>query len=291
MKNTGSTVLAMLRLMRPKQWVKNILVLFPLLFSLQLLDVPSILLALLACASFCLASSSVYAFNDIADRKKDRNHPKKCNRPVASGAVSVAAAAILGAILLVCAFVLAFFVSLPFMAVLLAYIVLNGAYSLGLKHVPIIDVLCVAAGFVLRVVAGAVAIDCFVSPWIVLCTFMLTLFLAIQKRAGEIDESDGLQRQSRKSLKFYTTSLLGDFSLIAAGLTIISYSLYTFTVGETVYMMLTIPFVVFGLFRYLMLAKAKAGVEAPDEMLFADKPLLIDVALWIVACALILYLT
>jgi len=281
---------AICSLMRFKQWVKNALVLFPLLFSGQLLDIHSVEYALLACLSFCLASSCVYAFNDIADREKDRNHPKKCNRPIASGRLSISAAAVLAAVLFIAAVGLALVVGLSFLWVLLVYVILNGAYSVGLKNIPIIDILFVAIGFVLRVIAGAVAIVCYVSPWIILCTFMLTLFLAIQKRSGELDESDGIQRQSRKSLTFYTTDLLNDFSLITAGLTIISYSFYTFTAFQTEYMMFTIPFVVFGVFRYLMLAKAKAGVEAPDEMLFKDKPLLIDVVLWVLACALILYL-
>ena len=280
---------ALLRLLRPKQWLKNGFVLLPLLFSGFLLKLDLVEYALLATLVFCLLSGCVYIFNDIVDRESDRKHLAKRDRPIASGEVSIASAARLLAILLVIAFVCSFFVGLLFIVVAVSYFALNIAYSLALKHIPAVDILCVSMGFVLRVVGGAIAISCFISPWILFCTFSLSLFLAIQKRYGEIDESEGLERGSRKVLGFYTRELLNELGSIAASLTIVAYSLYTFNATQTEWMMITIPFVVFGLFRYLIIAKTIGGVESPEKILLQDKAILVDVALWIAVCAVLLY--
>lgn len=289
-------------LLRVRQWTKNAFLLLPLLFSGSLLDGGAVVRNLAGFASFCLIASCVYVFNDLKDVDSDRRHPVKRNRPIASGAVSKQSAIVVAVICAAVGFALAFTLGVPFMVVALLYVANNVLYSLVVKRVVVLDVMSIAVGFVLRVFAGAFATDCVLSSWIILCMFMLALFLAIEKRRAEIrtvgsgaddaggGEGEGAPAATRAVLKSYSPDSLKSMSLIAVALTILSYSLYTFSAGISEYMMVTIPFVVYGTFRYLLLAENTDMTEAPDKVLLTDKPILVDVLVWAVACAVLLYI-
>ncbi|MDR0347144.1 MAG: decaprenyl-phosphate phosphoribosyltransferase [Coriobacteriales bacterium] len=324
-----------LRLLRPKQWAKNAFVFCPLIFAKGLFDLPLLSRALLAVLVFCLVSSAIYILNDSIDVEEDRRHPTKRLRPLASREISLAFAGILAAILLIVGICLSLLLALPFTAVTACYLALNIAYSLLLKRVPILDIMCISVGFVLRVLAGVFAIGCELSPWILMCTFFLALFIAMQKRHGELisaqrledaakeqvngekngtspepnaSRSDEMLRaegtaptgteprrpgalSSRSVLRHYRQGLFTEMIPVSVALAVTSYSFYTISSASSSYMMITILFVIYGIFRYQMLAKALGGVEAPENALFSDKPLLINVLLWLCACGLILYLT
>jgi decaprenyl-phosphate phosphoribosyltransferase len=275
--------LAVLRLLRPKQWIKNLFVLAPLIFSGLFTRESSTLLALFATLLFCVAASMVYVFNDLADRHIDALHPvKRFTRPLASGAVSVGAArallAMLGALLL-----LGSYVSIPLVGVLLAYILLNVLYSSWLKRVPVVDIFCVAAGFVLRVYAGAVVIDVPLSSWMLITTLSIALYLAAIKRRDELEvQGDG----ARAVLGQYTIPLLERFSLMASVCAMVFYSMFVVTTRPV--LAFTIPFVLFGIFRYWFLVDRHGRGESPTDALWSDRPLAVTVLLWGVLCAFLL---
>jgi len=275
--------MAMIRLLRPKQWIKNLFVLAPLIFSGLFTRQLSMLLALFGTFMFCVASSIVYVFNDLSDRHIDALHPvKRLTRPLASGAVSVSAArvllALLGTVLL-----LGSLVSPMLVGVLLVYVLLNVLYSVWLKRMPVVDIFCVAAGFVLRVYAGAVVIDVPLSSWMLITTLSIALYLAAIKRRDELEvQGDG----ARAVLGQYTIPLLERFALMASVCAMVFYSMFVVTTRPV--LAFTIPFVLFGIFRYWFLVDRHGRGESPTDALWSDRPLAITVVLWGILCAYLL---
>jgi 4-hydroxybenzoate polyprenyltransferase len=236
----------------------------------------------------------VYILNDICDIASDRAHPKKCFRPLASGAVKVPLAVTLLVILLTVSLVGAAFINLNFLIICIVYFVIMLLYSVWLKHIPIIDVMIIAIGFVIRAIAGGLAINVVVSPWLIICTSFLALFLVLGKRKGEIDRTNkpGIDNGNRrKVLDFYTSPMLKTMSGSVDGATILSYCLYCMSFTNT-WMLITIPYVIYGLFRYEYLAYCGTeDMETVENLLLRDKPLIIDLLLWAATCAAILYLS
>jgi len=279
--------------MRPRHWVKNVFVFAALVFAHELVDGRSALLALAAFAVFCLLSSSVYLLNDVADREADRLHPTKRERPVASGELSPRAAAAASLCLAAVALGAAFAISVPFAAVAVTYLLTNLAYSLALKRVVILDVMIVAAGFLLRAWAGSVVIGVAMSHWLVLCTGLIALFLGFVKRRQELL---GLEQAAgqRPILREYSLPFLDQMIAVVTASTVLAYTLYAFSseVAEklgTRWMGLTIPFVLFGIFRYLYLVHQRGAGENPTVLLLTDRPLVATVLLWGAAALLALY--
>jgi 4-hydroxybenzoate polyprenyltransferase len=284
---------ALLKTMRPRQWPKNIFIFAALVFDKQLLNVEAFLRTLAGFVLFCLISSSVYIFNDLADVEADRQHPEKKNRPIAAGKLPVGVAWVAGVVLVIVSLSLAFLLAPSFAAVLFVYFLLNVAYSKWLKHVPIIDVFVIAAGFVLRVHAGVtlIQVERF-SPWLYVVMTLLSLFLGFGKRRAELALLAQGAGSHRKVLDGYTLPLLDQYIMIVSGTTIVAYSLYTFSapnVPKNDSMMLTIPFVVYTIFRYLYLIEVKHAGGAPEEILLSDRPFQIAMILWAVAVVAIFY--
>lgn len=277
-----------LRLLRPHQWVKNGFVFVGLIFSRGWEQPALVAQVVLAALAFSLAASCIYVFNDLADRERDRQHPTKRHRPIASGAVQVPQAVVLGALCLVAGLALAWQVSWGVLAVVAIYLFINGAYSLGLKHVAVLDVFIIAAGFMLRILAGTLGVGIAPSAWLLLCGLMLTLFLGFAKRRAELDALAGKAGSHRKVLNDYDPAMLDQFITISAGAAIVSYSLYT-VAPETValhgsrYLIYTVPFVVYGIFRYLFLLHRRGGGGDPAAELLRDKHLLVAFLGWLVA--------
>lgn len=285
---------AVLSTMRPRQWTKNLFLFAGLVFSLQAFEPAPLLKVIAGFVVFCLLSGSIYIVNDIADIDKDRRHPKKSKRPLASGALSIRAAWLSFSVILTAALVAAFLLHRYFFVICLLYFLMNVAYSFFLKHMVIIDVMIIAAGFVLRAVAGAVIIDVVISPWLLICTFFLALFLAFCKRRNELMVMEQEGGNFRDVLTRYSPEVLDQMTAVVTASTLMSYSFYT--VSETVierfhttYLYLTIPFVLFGIFRYLYLVHHENLGGNPELIMLKDIPMIIDVLLWIVAIILILY--
>ena len=280
--------------LRPEQWTKNLFVFAGLIFGHRLTDASAVLTATAAFGVFCALSGAVYLFNDIADRERDRRHPLKRLRPVASGQLPVRVAAVTGTVIGTTAMGAAFAVSVALGAVAAAYLGLLLAYSAILKHVVIVDVLTIAAGFVLRTVAGALAVAVPISDWLVVCTTLLALFLALSKRRHELVMLADEAGDYRQSLNEYSPYLLDQMVAVVTASSLIAYALYTISpdtaarVG-TSRLPLTIPFVLYGIFRYLYLVHMKQRGESPSALLLADRPLLICVGLWVAAVVTILY--
>ncbi len=286
---------ALFKTMRPRQWTKNVFVFAALVFDKQLLNADSFLRTLAGFALFCLISSSVYIFNDISDVEADRQHPEKKNRPIPSGKLPISVAWVAGIVLVITTFAISFFLAPGFEAVVIIYFLLNMAYTKWLKHIPILDVLVIAAGFVLRVHAGVtlISVERF-SPWLYVVMTLLSLFLGFGKRRAEIALLAQGAGSHRKVLEGYTLPLLDQYIMIVSGTTIVSYSLYTFSapnVPENHSMMLTIPFVVYAIFRYLYLVQVKHAGGAPEEILLSDRPFQIAMILWGAAVLAIFYLS
>lgn len=281
-----------LRLLRVRHWVKNLLVFAPLLFSLRLTDPASFTSAATMFAAFCLGASGLYIVNDIADRERDRHHPRTRTRPIAAGRVPVGPAAALSLVLLTTGLAVASTVGVSAVATLSAYIVLVLFYSLLLKRMVILDVMCIAAGFILRVVGGAVTIDVRVSRWLLLTTFFLALFLGFCKRRRESTLAQ--HDEHRAVLDLYSLQLLDVFIMIAVTLTIITYSLYVVdpvTIDRigTDGLILTIPPAVFGLLRYLYLVYRESGGGDPITAITGDRPIVSAALLWVAIVVLLLY--
>ena len=275
--------LALLRLLRPKHWIKNLFVLAPLIFSGLFTRESARLYALFGMLLFCVAASIVYILNDLSDRHRDALHPtKRLSRPLASGAVSVAAARALLVVLSVL-LLAGSYVSLPLVAVLIVYIVLNVLYSAWLKHMPVIDIFCVAAGFVLRVYAGAVVIDVPLSSWMLVTTLAIALYLAAIKRRDELEVQGDA---ARAVLGQYTVPLLDRFALMASVCAMVFYCMFVVTTRPV--LAFTIPFVLFGIFRYWFLVDRQGRGESPTDALWSDRPLAITVVLWGILCAYLL---
>ena len=287
-------VVSLVLSLRPAQWTKNLIIFAALLFGERLLEPRSVAYSVAAFAIFCGLSGVVYLLNDVADREGDRRHPIKMRRPIASGEVPVAAALSVAAALAAGALTAAFALRPMFGAIALFYVVLLALYSGPLKHVVIIDVLTIAIGFVLRAVAGAVAIDVAVGPWLYVLTILLALFLVLSKRRHELvllaDQATG----HRRILEEYSPYLLDQMISVVTASTLVAYAIYTVS-PETIskfrtnLLGLTLPFPLYGIFRYLYLVHQKEGGGSPSDMLLTDRPLLICVALWALAVALIIY--
>lgn len=288
------TTIEILKSMRPQQWIKNLFVFAPLVFSRNLLVGPLLLKTCEAFVAFCLVSSAHYIFNDLRDIEEDRKHPVKSSRPLASGRLkkgpAVAALVVIGA----AGVGLAASINRPFLLITLGYLVLQTAYSMWLKHVVILDVFVIAAGFLIRVVAGGLAITVEISSWLLICTILLSLFLAMGKRRYELVLLDKDAASHRPILREYNTYLLDQMISVVTASTLLAYCLYTIS-AETVAkfgtrnLIFTVPFVLYGIFRYLYLIHQKAGGGTPESLIIRDKPLLLDIFLWVLAAALILH--
>jgi len=281
--------------MRPKQWIKNVFVLAALVFSRHLFEGPYVIKTAVAFTAFCLISSATYVFNDITDRERDRKHPAKMGRPVASGAVLPGTAALLGTVILITGLIISLSLGRPFLIVAGSYIILQVAYNLVLRQIVLLDIISIALGFVLRAVAGAAAIDVYISPWLILCTLLVALFLGFAKRRHEIVLLGDSAGDHRDILEEYTIPFLDQLITIVTATTIVAYSIYTLSpdVTEKVgnrYMILTLPFVIYGIFRYLYLVNVKEKGGNPSKDLLSDGPLLLSIFLYGLAAVAVLYI-
>jgi 4-hydroxybenzoate polyprenyltransferase len=286
-------LLALFKTMRPRQWPKNVFVLAPLVFDRQLFVFDALVRTLAALVLFCLISSTVYIFNDLIDVEADRKHPTKRFRPIASGELPVKIAVWAMAVILVVSLSLGFLISIKFVAVGAAYILLNIAYTKWLKHIPLVDVFTIATGFVMRVGAGvaAITVNQF-SPWLYVLITLLALYLGFGKRRAELATLAEDANSTRRVLEGYTLPLLDQLIIIVTSSTLVSYSLYTFLApieAGNHAMMLTIPFVMYAFFRYLYLVQVKHIGSAPEDVLLTDRPLQISIALWGLTIFLIFY--
>lgn len=286
---------ALIKTMRLRQWTKNGFIFFALIFDKQLFLVEPFLRTLQGFGLFCLVSSAVYLFNDIADVEADRNHPEKKFRPIASGKLPVNAALTAAVLLPAVAIPVGYLLSPTFALILASYLVINLLYSRWLKHVPILDVLIVSSGFVLRVAAGValITVERF-SPWLYMITILFSLYIGLGKRRAEMNMLAQGATTHRKVFDGYTLPLLDQYITIVSGMTIVAYSLYTFSapnLPENHAMMLTIPFVVYGIFRYLQLIQMGHAAGSPDEVALKDRPLQATVLLWMLTVLTIFYIS
>jgi 4-hydroxybenzoate polyprenyltransferase len=287
-------VLDLLSSLRPYQWTKNLIIFAALMFGGRLLDARSLAYSAAAFAIFCALSGVVYLINDVADREADRRHPVKMHRPIASGALPVPVALSAALVLAAGALASAFLLRPLFGVLAVSYVALLALYSGPLKHIVIIDVLTIAIGFVLRAAAGAVAIDVPISHWLYVLTILLALFLALSKRRHELVLLADRATGHRRILEEYSPYLLDQMISVVSASTLVAYAFYTVS-PETVAKFgtdrlgLTLPFPLYGIFRYLYLVHRREGGGSPAEMLLTDRPLLLCVALWALAVALIIY--
>ena len=278
--------------LRPRQWLKNLLLFAGIVFAAQLGDPTRWLQAVAAFVAYCAASSAAYLVNDLRDVAADRQHPVKRRRPIARGelrsrtAIALACGLALGAVTIAAA------LGLASLACLLGFVALQAAYTLRLKQVVLVDVLVIAALFVIRAAAGAIAVDVRISPWLLVCTGLLALFLALGKRRAELVLVGAERTPGRPVLEGYSLALVDQLLAAVAGATIVAYALYTVTARDSYALVTTVPFVVFGLVRYLQLLHRRddAG-EEPENVLLGDLPILVTVAAWAALCAAILVLS
>lgn len=295
MPTAAQTAAAAIKLIRPKQWIKNVFVLAPLVFAKELFLVEPLLLTLRAFGGFCLTASAIYIINDMLDVEADRAHPQKRNRPLAAGTISRPTAVAILAVLLAADVLLLWGMPAKFLFIVSVYFVMNLAYSFKLKEVFLLDVFIIAAGFMLRVLGGAYAISVVVSSWIVLCTLFISLFLGFAKRRGELVASQSAGTSSeRKVLQHYRVGLLDQMLTITAAGTVISYALYTVAdrtleVFGTDKLIYTTVFVIYGVFRYMHLAFTTDSVENPAAVVSTDYPIIANAVLWIAACIVLIY--
>ena len=280
--------------MRPEQWVKNLFVFAGLIFSRKLFQPEPFITVLEGFILFCLASSSVYLFNDIKDIEFDRQHPEKALRPLAAGRLDVGTAYWMLAVLSVFSLLAAAFISIPFFSVLATYMAINFLYSIKIKHMVILDIMCISAGFVLRVLAGTILAAVAVTDWLIICTITLSLFLGFSKRRHELSVTQSDVPNHRKVLKEYGEPFLDQMIGVATACTVMSYSLYTIS-PETVArfgtrnLIYTIPFVIYGIYRYLYLIHQKKLGGNPASAVIKDVPLLLNALLWLSVVLFIIY--
>lgn len=281
----------LIRLARPRQWTKNLAVFAAIVFSGHLFRVDELARVTAAFVALCLVASATYVINDIVDADRDRRHPIKCARPIASGAVGVSTAIWYATVLLVLGLALSWALGWQFFAWVIAYLGLQVLYTLLLKNVAIVDMLVIAAGFVIRAIAGAAVISVLVSPWLVLCTGLLALFLVAAKRRHEVVLMRDSSGHHRAVLTEYSAELLDSFMVTLSAATITSYSLYTFferrALGYS--LMLTIPFVIYGVLRYQFLVLRREGGGRPEEVMLGDWPVLLDITLWGLSAIALIY--
>ncbi len=287
----ASLTVAAVKALRPKQWVKNVLLLAALVFSMRFTSIDAWIDVLIGIASFSLVSSSGYLLNDARDAEADRKHPRKRHRPIASGALPISLAYVEMVVVFALGLALAWYLSPAFLAVILLYFVTTVSYSMVFKHIVILDVMMLAACYLWRAAAGAVAIDVVISPWLLTCTAFLALFLGFNKRRGELGEvKGGTVGETRKNLRDYTHDTIVEFQAITTSGTIISYALYTVLASPTPWLLVTLPHVLYGVFRYIWLVNARNEGAAPDETLLRDVPILVTGALYGITAVAVLML-
>jgi len=281
--------------LRPRHWVKNLFIFAAPFFSLKLFDPHNFSLVSIGLAYWCLITSSMYLFNDIVDRKEDLLHPEKKKRPVASGELGLGSAYIIFLGLSIISILFSIQLNFYFSLFIIAYFLINIVYSLYLKHVIILDVMCIASGFVLRVASGAALISVGLSEWIIMCTLLLSLFLGFGKRQEEITSLQENAGSHRKVLKEYETGFLQHIPYVLVSSTIVCYMLYTVS-PEAMHkfgsknLIYTTPFVIYGLFRYVFIAYEKKKGADPTQVLFQDLPTVLNIILWLVTVGLIIYI-
>jgi len=278
--------------LRPVQWIKNGFVLAPLLFSHQYNQWGKCLAAGRVFVSFCLLASAIYIINDLCDRREDRQHPVKKYRPIASGAIRPGAALLYSFILIVTGFAVSWSGGGLVILILLIFTAMNIIYSLGLKHLVILDVMTIAAGFVLRILGGSTAISVAPSHWLVLCTIMISLFLGFTKRRAELVATEVSKGPSRMVLQDYSVAFLDQMIAVVTGATIICYALYTvdnrtIEVFGSRAMLLTVPSVIYGMFRYLYVTYYLHQAEDPTRAVMSDIPTVVNLVIWIVICVMV----
>jgi 4-hydroxybenzoate polyprenyltransferase len=279
---------------RPQQWIKNLFIFAAIIFSQNILNLSLLGKTIVAFISFCLLSSSFYIFNDLQDLEEDKRHPLKSKRPLASGRLKKSYALFSFGVLGFLGLILAASLNWPFLLISLVYFFLQVAYSLWLKHVVILDVFVIAAGFLIRVVAGGLAIKVTLSSWLLICSTLLALFLALSKRRHELVLLSKEASEHRPILEEYSPYFLDQLIAVVTASIVVAYCLYTIseeTVAKfgTSNLLFTVPFVLYGIFRYLYLIHQKFEGGSPELLIIKDKPLLIDIFLWIVSAILILY--
>jgi 4-hydroxybenzoate polyprenyltransferase len=284
----------LLETMRPNQWVKNGAVFAALVFSKNVFDPRMVHRVVTTFLLFCLVSGTVYIFNDVLDRRRDRLHPAKRDRPIASGRLDARSALSFAILLFIVSLLCGFLTGGGLGWLLLLYFGLNFAYSVKLKEIVLIDVFAIAAGFVIRVLSGAVVIEVEISSWLIVCTILLALFLAFSKRRHEIVVLEGIAGDHRKILSEYSTAFLDQMISVVTASTVVCYTLYTVseeTVAkfQTKALIYTVPFVLYGIFRYLYLIHLKRGGGNPSVHLLTDVPLIVNILLWIFTAAMIIY--
>ena len=274
--------------LRPRQWVKNLLLFAGLIFAAKIGDLTKSAEAVGAFAAYCAASSAAYLVNDLRDAEADRGHPTKRFRPIARGELSVQAAVTLVVLLSAAAVGIGAALGPVSLALIVAFASIQVGYSFGLKHVPLLDVLLISSLFVVRAVAGAAAVHVTISAWLLVCTWVLALFLALGKRRAELVLVGARLTAGRRSIRGYTVALVDQLIAAAAGAVVVSYAAYTVEGHHSRLLAVTTPFVVFGIFRYVMLLQRQGLGEEPEKVLLGDRPILATVALWAIVCALIL---
>lgn len=282
------------RAMRPLQWTKNALVFAAVIFTHQALEIGPLLVSIAAALVFCAVSSGIYLLNDIRDLEHDKHHPRKRFRPIPVGEVTVRQAATTSAVLLTAAFISSWLIRPEFTAVIAGYVALMFAYSYGLKRFVILDVFAISAGFVLRAASGAVVLEVPISPWLYVCTMLLALFVGFGKRRSELVLLESQAGRHRANLELYTLPMLDQIIGVLASAIVMAYSLYSFdaaAVPENKSLMLTIPFVLYGIFRYLYLIHRRNLGGSPETLLFSDRPLLICIVGWGLSSIVILSLS
>lgn len=284
---------ALIKTMRPKQWAKNVFVFAGIFFDGKVYELHRLLNTLIAFAIFCLVSSVIYLLNDLVDIEKDRQHPVKRERPLASGALKPIVAEVAAVVIFVPSLLGAFLLNTQFGLVILIYALVMTLYSFVLKNIVIIDVMTVAAGFVLRVLSGTLVVQVTrFSPWLYVCTTLLALFIAINRRRHELLLLAGNANNHRTSLQEYNVAFLDEMTSLVTATVLASYSFYTFSAPNLPgnhLMMLTIPFVIYGIFRYLYLIHTKNLGGTPEEIFLGDRPLLINLLLWALTAGFVLY--
>ena len=294
-------IIKLLQTTRPIQWTKNLMVFLPALFSFNEswvlneaeTSIPILSRAFITLGCFVLASSAIYMFNDVIDADKDKLHPNKKYRPVASGRLGKKLALTVALILAAGAIFASSTISVAMVFVLLSYLLLMLVYAFFLREIILLDVFCISAGFIIRVVAGAIAIGVPMSPWLYVCMGFGSLYIALSKRMGELMSDNGNGHDGRKLLEFYTQELLSSMLTIVLSATLIAYCLYTFiadNLPSNNSMMLTIPFVVYGMLRYLYLVRIEGKGERPEIIIVKDIPILLCVGMWFFVSATVLYL-
>lgn len=290
-RTPASIAVAAVKAMRPKQWAKQVLLLAGIIFSMSFLELTAWRDLFIGIASFCLVSSSGYLLNDARDVEADRKHPRKRKRPIASGALPIPLAYVQMVAIFLGGLALAWSLSPQFLVVVLLYFVTTVSYSMFFKHIVILDVMMLAACYLWRAAAGAVAIDVQISPWLLTCTAFLALFLGFNKRRGELMEVEGSDvGETRKNLRDYNHDTIVEFQAITTSGTIISYALYTVLASPTPWLLLTLPYVLYGVFRYIWLVNARNEGAAPDETLLRDVPILATGLLYGLTAIAVLFL-